>query len=172
MTALLNFAYGSNMLTARLQARTPSAWPLGRALLRGHRLHWHKVGRDGSGKCDIVATGDEADGVHGVVYAIALADKPLLDAAEGLGQGYDERRLTLEHADGELQAWAYVATHIDPALRPYDWYRALVQAGALEHGLPAGYVAGIAAVPTMADPDAQRAALHWALVGRQPPPSL
>jgi gamma-glutamylcyclotransferase (GGCT)/AIG2-like uncharacterized protein YtfP len=165
MDVILNFAYGSNMLQARLQARTPSARPLGCALLRGYRLHWHKVGQDGSGKCSIVATGHAGDEVHGVVYAIARAEKPLLDAVEGLGQGYDEQLLTVEHADGPLQAWAYVATDIDPGLRPYCWYHALVLAGALERGLPADYVATIAAVSVMPDPDAQRVARNRSLIG-------
>jgi gamma-glutamylcyclotransferase len=165
LARILVFAYGSNMLLARLRARTPSAWPLGCARLPGHRLHWHKVGRDGSGKCDIVASEDPGDAVHGVLYSIAHAEKPRLDAAEGLGQGYDERRLMLAHAGGAVEAWAYVATHVDPALRPFTWYRALVLAGAVEHGLPAAYAARIAATPALDDPDAQREALHAAYIG-------
>lgn len=50
------FAYGSNMLTERLIARTPSARPVGTSLLPGHRLTFHKRGRDGSGKCDAFET--------------------------------------------------------------------------------------------------------------------
>ncbi len=47
------FAYGSNMLTARLHERVPSATPIGIGQLEGHALRWDKRSwRDGSGKCD------------------------------------------------------------------------------------------------------------------------
>jgi gamma-glutamylcyclotransferase len=50
----LNFAYGSNMLSARLRERVPSARPAGTACLPGFSLRWHKVSVDGSGKCNVV----------------------------------------------------------------------------------------------------------------------
>jgi hypothetical protein len=55
---MLYFAYGSNMSVSRLVARTPSAQPLGRCALRGHQLRFHKVGGDGSAKCDAFHTGN------------------------------------------------------------------------------------------------------------------
>ena len=70
---VLNFAYGSNMLLARIRERVPSARPLGVAVLRGHRLFWHKAGRDGSGKCDVVESNDTDAAVFGVLYEIARA---------------------------------------------------------------------------------------------------
>jgi hypothetical protein len=63
------FAYGSNMSLARLQARTPSARRLGTAVLESHDLRFHKAGKDGSGKCDVVHTGG-AECVYGVLYEI------------------------------------------------------------------------------------------------------
>ncbi|TNF88372.1 MAG: gamma-glutamylcyclotransferase, partial [Gammaproteobacteria bacterium] len=44
MDSLYYFAYGSNMSPARLQARVPSARPLGVYRLKGHRLSFHKRG--------------------------------------------------------------------------------------------------------------------------------
>ena len=81
------FAYGSNLLTRRLRARVPSARPLGPALLKGHRLAWHKISRDGSGKCDI--TPDPGGTVWGVVFEIDPQKKCGLDRTEALGFGYD-----------------------------------------------------------------------------------
>lgn len=159
--SFLNFSYGSNMLTRRLRARTPSALPLGTAVLHDHALHWHKAGQDGSGKCDVRAAAGAQ--VHGVVYRIARRDKPLLDAAEGLGAGYDEAEHTVHGPAGAVRAWLYVATHIDATLPPYDWYHALVLAGAHEHRLPPAYIAGLQAIAARADRDAQRAAQHFAL---------
>ena len=49
---MLYFAYGSNLSSARMAARVPSARVVARAQLPGHALRFHKVGRDGSAKCD------------------------------------------------------------------------------------------------------------------------
>lgn len=163
---VLNFAYGSNMLLARIRERVPSARPLGMAVLHGHRLFWHKAGRDGSGKCDVVESAAADAIVFGVVYELARAEKPLLDAAEGLGAGYDEKRVQLEHQAATLTASLYRATSIAAALQPYAWYKALVVAGAREHGLPSHYVENLEAVPAMDDADCSRHARHIALTRR------
>ena len=166
MTTVLNFAYGSNMLWQRIRERVPSAVPLGPARLAGYQLHWHKVGKDSSGKCDIRPAADPGMLVHGVLYRFHRSDKHLLDIAEGLGFGYDEIEVRVETAHGTLVALAYAATHIEPTLRPYDWYQALVVAGAIEHGLPTDYVAALRRIEAIADADAQRAAVHFKLAGR------
>lgn len=156
------FAYGSNMSSQRLRQRTPSAQALGTAYLGAYRLMWHKAGQDGSGKCDIVSTGDASDGVWGVLYAIAAHDKPRLDRAEGLGQGYDLKPVEVLAGAAPVRAWAYCATAIDALLRPFDWYLAYVRAGAAEHGLPPAYRQMIESVASVPDPDPQRAAQHRA----------
>jgi cation transport regulator ChaC len=152
----LNFAYGSNMSSHRLRARTPSARPLGAARLAGHRLAWGKKGGDGSAKCHLVETGREGDVVWGVLYEIDTAEKRFLDEAEGLGVHYVHRNVRVDTDAGTVEAGAYVAIDTDESLRPFDWYAAFVLAGAIEHGLPAGYVAAIAALPVMIDDDAAR----------------
>ena len=160
---ILTFAYGSNMLSRRLRARVTSARVIGPARLRGHQLRWHKRSRDGSGKCDVVAASVPAVAVHGVVYELALAEKHRLDLAEGLGQGYAQRLAEVETASGRLLAWLYYATDIDPTRLPYTWYRALVVAGAQEHGLPPAYSALIAAAAATHDRNAERHRQHMAL---------
>ena len=149
----LYFAYGSNMSSARLTARTPSARAVGRGRLPGHALRWHKLGRDGSGKCDVVVadTGSTA-AVWGVLYRIDCAEKADLDRIEGLGVGYDEHEVVVATEAGEVVARTYRARPgaVDPALRPRRWYKAHVLDGAREHGLPASYVAmieGVEAAP-------------------------
>lgn len=160
---LINFAYGSNMCSRRLQQRVPSARALGPGTLAGHRLAWHKKGRDGSAKCDLVETGDPADQAWGVLFVIASAEKPALDRAEGLGHGYLEKTVQIASAGTAVPAFVYCATDIDTTLRPFDWYRALVLAGAREHGLPLSCVRGIQAVAAVADADIERARRHFAL---------
>jgi hypothetical protein len=55
-----------------------------------------------------------------------------------------------------LRAVTYIATDLDRALQPYDWYRALVIAGALQHTLPAEWMAMLEQVASIRDPDAKR----------------
>lgn len=148
------FAYGSNMLLARLRARCPSAEPTGAAELEGYELHWHKRSKDGSGKCGIAQSKNSC--VFGVLYQISDADKPALDRAEGLGHGYKEVRVQLSVEGKSLTASTYQATDIDEFLKPYAWYQALVIAGAKEHGLPEGYVERLHLMTSMADPDRAR----------------
>jgi len=148
----LYFAYGSNLSTERLRSRAPSGVSLGKARLDGHVLRWHKLGRDGSGKCDIVCTdSDSADVVWGVLYRIDRRDKEALDFAEGLGVGYDERFVEVHARAGPRRALTYKAKpgKIDPSLKPRDWYKAHVLRGAREHGLPTEYVERLARVPVV-----------------------
>ena len=163
MSRLLYFAYGSNLHPLRLRQRVPSSRPFGVASLSGYQLRFHKNGRDGSGKCNVFFTGLVTDRVYGVLYQMAVAEKPLLDAAEGVGNGYDVHEIeVLTEVHGTQQAFSYVAAvgHIDDGLAPYDWYHALVVAGARHHQLPAEYVDRIAAVTAVADPDRERHLLH------------
>jgi gamma-glutamylcyclotransferase len=160
----ITFAYGSNMLTGRLRERCPSAQPLGVAELPGFALRWHKKSKDGSGKCDIVQTGQPGAAVFGVLFAIAREEKSALDKFEGLGNGYDETEISVQRGAGLVTAKAYIATNIDPTLKPYTWYRALVVAGAKEHALPADYIAHLEAVPADQDPDNRRHDEKMALI--------
>lgn len=147
----LNFAYGSNMLTARLRERVSSARPLGTACLTGFSLRWHKVSVDGSGKCDVVEDATPGVCVWGVVFAIESAQKGSLDKAEGLGNGYGSLKVSVMLGGATLAVQAYVATRRDAAYLPYDWYKALVVAGAREHDLPPDYVAVLKAQPCTID---------------------
>jgi gamma-glutamylcyclotransferase len=169
---VINFSYGSNMLERRLQRRAPSARAIATGVLKGHALRWHKVGQDHSGKCDALATGHDADLVYGVLYDISAEDKPSLDAAEGLGAGYAEREVEIHTNTGVVHAHLYCATHIDPAMIPFAWYKALVVAGAQQHSLPAGYIAGLMAVRSMPDPDAARTRLNERLLNASDSNSL
>jgi hypothetical protein len=150
------FAYGSNMLAGRIQLRCPSATALGMAELHGHDLHWHKRSADGSGKCDVVKSDEPSSIVFGVLYRLSAAEKSALDRAEGLGSGYAEKSVKLVLNGEARDAVVYYATCVSSELRPYKWYKALVMAGAREHGLPEHYIARIEATEAMEDPDKAR----------------
>jgi gamma-glutamylcyclotransferase len=164
----LYFSYGSNMLSARLCApdRCPSAKPWGVAELPGYELKWHKISKkDGSGKCDIVRLDDQSAKVFGIVYEIDRAEIPALDRQEGLGKGYNKTEVEVIFKGAPLAARTYEATNTDPTIKPYTWYRALVVAGAKEHGLPATYIAELEAAPANQDSDKNRHDEKMALIG-------
>ena len=159
----LNYAaYGSNLHPARLVARTPSAQLLGTSHLHDWSLSFNKRSKDESGKCTIHRG---SNGVHFAVYAMTADDKKVLDAIEGVGNGYDEIRLQIP-AFGEC--FSYIAQHefVDDTLQPYAWYRALVLAGAGFHGFPDDYVQCLEATAAIRDPDPERDAEHWRLVDK------
>jgi hypothetical protein len=153
------FAYGSNMLTARLRERMPSCRPIGIATLPGYALRFHKRSKDKSGKCNAFATGDDSV-VIGVQFSFDPADRAGLDAAEGVGSGYEHEIVTVVNEQGRRRkVLTYIATsdYIDDNLKPYSWYRDFVLAGAREHGLPSEHVANfIEAVVAVDDPDKKR----------------
>ena len=153
-------AYGSNLHPLRLGRRLESATLCGTAFLPDWSLEFHKLSKDGSGKCSIRRG---SSGVHVAIYDMADADRLLLDRIEGVGAGYDELSLDVP---GFGRCFSYTAadTHIDESLLPYDWYSGLVLAGALFHGFPEDYVGRIRSVVTTSDPDSDRHRSMWDLV--------
>ncbi len=162
---MLYFAYGSNMSTARLTSRVPSAKLIGRFKLAGHRLKFHKVSTDGSAKCNAYQTLKKHDEVIGALFIIDPLEKPRLDQAEGLGQGYSQYQVDVYNDTGLIErAFTYKATIINDELKPYDWYLNHVLIGATETGLPKAYIQQfIWSVESVADKNIQRAALELAI---------
>lgn len=147
------FAYGSNMHPRRIGERLSGTRAVGVCALAGHALRFHKVGRDGSAKCDAHPTGNGADRVWGVLYELARAEEADLDRVEGLGVGYRKAQVRLTDAHGEASAaFTYHAIRIDATLRPFRWYKRHVLEGAREADLPARYVSAIARQPAVPDP--------------------
>ncbi|CAH0991565.1 hypothetical protein SIN8267_01674 [Sinobacterium norvegicum] len=164
MTTLYYFAYGSNMSMARLRQRVPSAEKLGIFALASHELRFDKKGRDGSGKCNALYTGNDSDTVFGTLFSMKADEKPTLDEAESLGVGYGDKTVTVTNATGEsFEALTYYALRLDANYQPYDWYLNHVLIGAFETGLPLDYIAKIEAVESKPDPDRSRAATQWAV---------
>ncbi len=149
------FAYGSNLLFARLHARCPSIVNLGIGRLDGHRLHFNKPGGDASGKCGIEAV-DGSHHVLGVLYHMHADEKPVLDRIEGVGHGYIDRQVVVHTDDGPVDCFTYYPTLHDAGRPPWDWYKAFVLEGARENGFPDRYLAMIAEVTAVEDPDGDR----------------
>lgn len=150
------FAYGSNMSKKRMLARVPSAAVISTAVLHGYMLAFHKLSFDGSAKCDVIKSNGPGDCVHGVLYAISMADVKLLDLAEGAGYAYDRRTIELDVSRMRVKAECYFAKGTTPGLTPYGWYLEHILVGARQARLPVDYVASIAAVNFTNDPDIAR----------------
>lgn len=150
------FAYGSNMLTERLVVRCPSARAVSPAQADGYRLEFSKRSKDQSGKATLVKATDSI--VHGVLFEIDHSELAALDTAEGAGYGYERVTVEVQLAKGNqlIDAHSYLATELDPTLRPYTWYKALVLAGAAQHRLPEAHRLEISALEATDDTNLER----------------
>lgn len=158
------FAYGSNMSLNRIRQRVKSALALGTFFLKDHELKFHKHGRDDSGKCDAYYTGINGNTVFGVLYQIDKSEKVLLDRAEGLGYGYEEKEVNVSDGRGNVvRALTYYATNINTLLLPFTWYKEHVLIGAREANLPQEYIAGIEAIHAVKDHDRERETVELAI---------
>jgi hypothetical protein len=149
----LYFAYGSNMLPARLLGRCPSARVVGTGVARAWSLAFSKASKDGSGKATLITAPNSA--VPGVIFEIDLAEREQLDRHEGLGSGY-RRDDTFAVEGSAVPTSSYLGTSFDHTLRPFDWYLATVIAGAEYHGLETGYVAALRGMQFVEDTDLDR----------------
>lgn len=138
----LYFAYGSNLRTARLRARVPSATPRGVAWLDGFRLTLDKRGADGSAKANVAAAAGER--VFGVVYELEAAHWPDLDRCE---PGYERFDARVERGGARLAVQTYRSTLVTDDPVAHAWYKRLMVEGAREHGLPPEWVALLEALP-------------------------
>jgi hypothetical protein len=155
--SFLYFAYGSNMLPARLQGRCKSARLVSRATAAGFGLEFSKVSKDGSGKATLFKAGDAA--TPGALFEVSDSDLGALDRAEGAGHGYDRHESFAVEVTGSgerLNVRTYIATVIDRCLKPYDWYLALVIAGARLHAFSDGYQTRLRAIDYVADLQSDR----------------
>lgn len=128
--------------------------------MRGAGLRFHKVGRDGSGKCNAARHGTSGEAVLGAVYRLTREQVRILDGFESLGQGYERLVTDVRLASGRTRScitYVAMAEFIDERLAPYSWYRALVARGARHHGFPADYLGALERWPAVEDTDERRA---------------
>lgn len=155
---MLYFAYGSNLSLPRFRSRLSNSEPLFTACLIEHQFRFHKCGRDGSAKADALFTGKPADMVYGLVYRISEADRPLLDEIEDEGVGYEAKPVVVTNPDcNKIEAFTYVALHIDKGMLPFDWYQYHVVYGAKAATFPLEYIQALECYPSSVDYDDVRA---------------
>ncbi len=154
---LCYFAYGSNMLTVRLKKRCPGAAPTERAYADDWTVEFSKPSKDCSGKATLRRkTGSRTPGM---LFDIPKAEVCCLDNYEGVGKGYercDSFSVRLAEGDKIVKVATYLATCTKPDLKPYDWYLALVIAGAREHKLDEDHHAMLNRLAYLPDPCCDR----------------
>jgi cation transport regulator ChaC len=127
------FAYGSNMSTAMMKRRCPTAVAIDPARLDGWRFFIMAAG---------FASIAPAHGfvVHGVLWRLAPRDLAALNAYEGVDGGLYVRRTLPVRCQGRHEsALVYVGTSPLPG-RPRPAYQSGIAAAAREWRLPADYV--------------------------------
>lgn len=145
----LYFAYGSNMLIERLRSRCNSTQFFGTAIALNYVLSFEKFStKDGSGKATII----HQDGgvTPGVIFQINNIDQEILDREEGFKSAkpsdperygrHDNFRIQTIETNEVVFAMTYLANNPQKGLKPYDWYLALVVAGAEQHKIDPDYV--------------------------------
>ena len=140
---LLYFAYGSNMLRARLEKRGVVLLDKGQAAqVSDYNLVFNKQSIDGSSKANLM----HAPGVSswGVLFSVSSDSLAGLDTAEGAPDHYGRAAVLVLTKQGKREAMTYLAQPnkiLKVPDRPYDWYLALILAGANSHAdLPAEWI--------------------------------
>ncbi|MDH3686402.1 MAG: gamma-glutamylcyclotransferase [Myxococcales bacterium] len=141
----LYFAYGSNLASARLRERVPSAVVRGVARAPGFALRIDKLGADGSAKANLHPAPDPSAEIWGAVYAIDAVDWPGLDACE---TGYARIEIDVWLGDARTLVQTYSSERLTSDPVPLDWYKRLMVDGAREHGLPDAWCALLSALPS------------------------
>ncbi|AZZ97017.1 gamma-glutamylcyclotransferase family protein [Pseudoalteromonas sp. R3] len=153
---ILNFAFGSNLTPARLQARLPQARLVGTAWLPGYTLGFRHRGQDGSAKCSIEPDNSGNACVHGVLYALTEQEVALLDSIEG--EGYARQCVDVVRQCGtQTTAHCYLTQQFHNDLLPFSWYLEHVLRGVQYHQFPASYQQLLSRQPCILDLDYHRA---------------
>lgn len=156
------FAYGANVHPGWLRRRAPTAVAMMPGELPGHRIMFHKRGRDGAGRSNAWPA-EVSDRLPGMLYRVQAQEFARLGAA---GAGYRADEVLIETSAGPLTAltWRARPEEIENGLRPWDWYVALIRAGAALHGLPASHCRWLESVAVAVDPDRARAVAAFAVI--------
>lgn len=161
MPIIRYLAYGSNLYPPRLAARLENIGIVGVVALPGWSLRFHKLGADGSGKCDLFPAPDDI--AFGVVYEISTADRARLDRIEGVGHGYHGDVINVA-GHGQVYVYRAELSYVEAGLEPFDWYHEFVLAGARHHALPSDYIGKIQRIRPIRDSNARRRAENLAIL--------
>jgi gamma-glutamylcyclotransferase (GGCT)/AIG2-like uncharacterized protein YtfP len=128
-SAVLYFAYGSNLNLTDMRTRCPDARAEAPARLRGWRLIFRGV-------ADIEPA--EGCSVYGALWWLSPRDVRSLDAYEGAPTHYLQRTLEVETDAGLRQAMTYIMASEAYHGLPSAWYLERIEEGFRDWSLPIG----------------------------------
>ncbi len=136
---MIYFAFGSNMLTKRLEERIGKCGCLGRAILKKYKLAFNKLAKDGSGKANIVFTGNNDNHVYGVCFNL---DEDQLNTLDEFEIGYIRDVVKVSIGTNIMEAATYIANSeaVHDNLHINKKYLQFCIDGGKEHGLPKDYI--------------------------------
>ena len=147
------FAYGSNLDANTFLGRRRMA-PLETrvAVLQDFALRFDlPIGPGERGVANVVPC--EGDEVWGVLYLLTHREAARLDRTEGVHHGaYGRLAIEVRDTAGTpIGAFTYHSTRGQAGRKPSQRYLGLLISGALQHGLPAQYVARLQSIPLAVD---------------------
>lgn len=103
------FAYGSNMNTARVEARIGATRRALAGVLHDHALRFDKASRvPGIAHANVVP--HQGERVEGALFELQHPEQiRLMDPFEGFPHEYDRHRLSVRTDEGAFEAWVYIA---------------------------------------------------------------
>lgn len=167
MAHFVYFAYGSNILAARLRARCASAACLGIASAVDHATAFDVLSRDGSTKLGL--RGMPGGVAYGALWRIDETDRPGLAAAEGANYAETHDFPVIADGGAEIRVVTWLPKRPPEIGRPYDWYRDLALAGARECRLPPETLAAFEGIDVAVDPLLDRPGRREALAALAAP---
>ena len=136
------FAYGSNMLESRLNARIASKC-IGVGKLNNYQFLCNKKSKDGSAKGNISPLQNKF--VLGILYEINNSELKKLDKIEG---GYERIEVDIEFDNGIVKAFTYIS-NIKTGALPKKEYLEIIIKGAEDHYLDHEYIKMLKNIPVM-----------------------
>ncbi len=158
------FAYGTNVLLAKMMSLVTFAQAIGLAELSGYQLIFNKKShKDDSGLANLTATQKATDKVYGNLYEVSDSYLSTLELAEGIQHGYHTQKVTVLCQGENISATIFLCD--DPAflqnnLKPFDWYKAMIVRGLERLEAPADYTQKVKKMEDILDVDVQRARIH------------
>ncbi len=138
------FAYGSNMSRAQMRSRAGTILSERAARLENYELVFNKKARGGTATANVRPAVGKV--VCGVLYQIPETAFRNLDRFESAPQHYRRIEVTVtDSAGNKYPAQVYIATKVEPGLRPASHYLKTILEGAGEHGLPEEYIGAVKA---------------------------
>ena len=132
----LYFAFGSNMLTSRLEERVGKVVVLGKGQLDGWHFSLNKMGADGTAKANMQKQMEER--IHGVIFRLSEDQIKALDVYE---KGYERIKVLVADQNGEPAVCsAYTSEQLIEDQLPTKEYMDFLIGGATTHELPEKWI--------------------------------